>query len=60
VENVALRIKVLFSLNSYTIENKALLLQSGIKLKAQISEVSFWNLISDRKWPCTYHPSSLM
>jgi hypothetical protein len=40
-EVVAVRPEVLFSLNSCNVENEALLLQSDIKLKAQISTVTY-------------------
>jgi hypothetical protein len=41
VEVVTVRPEVLFSLNSCNAENGALLLQSDIKLKAQISKVTY-------------------
>jgi hypothetical protein len=46
VEDVAMKINTLFSLDSTVIKNEVLL-QRDLQLKAHSSDIHFWNLLSD-------------
>jgi hypothetical protein len=51
VEDMSTKINTLFSFDSTVVENEVLILQSDIQLKAHSSDIHFWNLLSDEKYP---------
>jgi hypothetical protein len=51
IKNVATKINTLLSLDSTVVKNEVLLLQSDIQLKVHRSDIHFWNLLSDEKYP---------
>jgi hypothetical protein len=51
VEDMSTKLNTLFSLDSTVVENEVLILQSDIQLKAHSSDINFWNLLSEEKYP---------
>jgi hypothetical protein len=50
IEDVATKINALLPLDS-TVVKSEVLLQSDIQLKVHRSDIHFWNLLSDEKYP---------
>jgi len=52
IENISTQISNLFDMDSTKFESEIINIKSDIFLKARGSETNFWNLLSEKKYPC--------